>query len=439
MTKKTTAPIINKKPSIQQSGKQNSKQNNDTKMNTDKNQPAKTNNKTDNKTDVKIKTSLLTKLVLLITLAIASYALYLAWFNSQDKWQVESINQLQSNHNQTKQDISALNENLKQVEAQLNSSNTRALITELEGKLNTEVVNLKSKISEMVLQKPEIQVTSLAETQQETPTSINFEKQLDEIKEQQQQLIAQNQQLQSSLASAQKVKKTEQLKKTNQAETINSVAKLSNKQVQNWVFQINNQWLFENNKSSTLNNLNALQQTISVSNLSYKQSLLARIEQDKQTVTNFSSSITTTNNLTDLKKWLTDLELPDLKIEPKEKQAPHETNQQTVADKLQNKLGALFNIRKKESPNDLSNVESELEKRIIKQRMLLQADQLAWAIHSHALQVADYAKNDISSLIKRYAPEQLSAWRSTMANLPPAKQTTKMPLSISEVNYVNHH
>ncbi len=435
MTKKTTAPIINKKSSIQQSGKQNSKQNNDTKMNTDKDQPAKT----DNKTGAKIKTSLLTKLVLLITLAIASYALYLAWFNSQDKWQVESINQLQSNHNLTKQDFSALNENLKQVEAQLNSSNTRALITELERKLNTEVVNLKSKMSEMVLQKPEIQVTSLVETQQEIPTSINFKKQLGEIKEQQQQLIAQNQQLQSSLASAEEVKKPEQLKKTNQAETINSISKLSNKQVQNWVFQINNQWLFENNKSSTLNNLNALQQTISVSDLVYKQSLLARIEQDKQTVTNFSSSITTTNNLTDLKKWLINLELSDLKTEPEEKQVPHETNQQTVADKLQNKLGALFNIRKKESPNDLSNVESELEKRIIKQRMLLQADQLAWAIHSHALQVADYAKNDISSLIKRYAPEQLSAWQSTMASLPSAKQTVKMPLSISEANYVNHH
>ena len=47
--------------------------------------------------------------------------------------------------------------------------------------------------------------------------------------------------------------------------------------------------------------------------------------------------------------------------------------------------------------------------------------------------------NDISTLIEQYAPEQLSAWQIKMINLMPASQMAKMPLSITEIDYVKHH
>jgi hypothetical protein len=147
-------------------------------------------------------------------------------------------------------------------------------------------------------------------------------------------------------------------------------------------------------------------------------------------IKNFKKPTIKLEKIKQLKIWLKDLKLITKKIDIK-----NQNNETTSWQKIKQKFNQLFSIRKKETANDLSIVVEELEKRIIKQRMLLQADQIGWAINSQALQVMQYAMDDISKLIELHAPEQVNTWLVKMIRLVPESKKVKSPLSITEIKY----
>lgn len=356
------------------------------------------------KKDIEKKASLswLARLALLIIFAVSIIAIYFSLVGNNNKWQIERINDLQSSINKLKEKTSVLEK--KQV--------TNNLIDTKTPQINA----IKDKLS--ALEETITQNTSLVDKQ-----DVKIEPLLEKMQEfnKQQQLLAQQNN---------KLQKIFQNKINTAIQAITAISKLSNTQIQSWVLQINNQWLFESDKITTANNLHALLHTISLSDNPYQQPLSAKIRQDIEMIKNFKKPTIKLEKIKQLKIWLKDLKLITKKIDIK-----NQNNETTSWQKIKQKFNQLFSIRKKETANDLSIVVAELEKRIIKQRMLLQADQIGWAINSQALQVMQYAMDDISKLIELHAPEQVNTWLVKMIRLVPESKKVKSPLSITEIKY----
>lgn len=369
--------------------------------------------------------------LLLITLIIAILAFYFSWAGDDNKWQIESINKLQNENQLLQQE---LNQKLTHFEKQLEQVSLKAtqnptaiealdkdLTAKLTNQLNLELSQLKESITKLGLN----QQTG---NKLKNATIKDFTQQLKSIQDKQVQLEQKNTDFQIQLTKLLNTKQN----KTSKA--ILAISKLSNLQVHNWVLQINNQWLFENNKFTALNSLDALAETISLSKSPYKQTLLAKIKLDQQMIEKYKPPMIATDKIKSLKTWLTGLNLRS-----ENKSSTGNQIEQSSWELVKQKFSNLFSIRKKQSADQLSMVETELGKNMVKQRMLLQAEQLGWAIHTQSSEVILYAMNDISTLIEQYAPEQLSAWQIKMINLMPASQMAKMPLSITEIDYVKHH
>lgn len=361
--------------------------------------------------------------LLLITLLIATFSFYFSWSGDDSKWQVESINELQNKVRQ--QQLKMINFK-KQLElTNLNANKKTTAIDELDNnltvkltdKLNTEISQLKQAIDKLMKNQQ-------AGKKLKNATAEDLSQQLKILQDEQAQISKQNTVLQKQIANQQNTT----------TESILAISKLSNLQIRRWVLQINNQWLFENNKFTTLNSLHALAETLALSKKSYKKTVLEKIRQDQQTVENFTPPTIATDKITNLKTWLHSLQLTSTT-----KSVTDNKTEQSNWQLIKEKFSGLFSIRKKESAGQLSIVETKLGKRILKQRMLLQAGQLGWAIHSQSPQVIQYAMDDISMLIEQHAPKQLNTWQLKMINMMPTSQMAKSPLSITEVDYVNHH
>ncbi len=323
------------------------------------------------------------RLLLLIVLVISLLALYLAWSGDNSKWQVESINGLQTS------------------------------ISQINTKFSGDIADIKASNDEGVSEQKE--------------TFDNIMEQISAIKIAQEKIRAQNLSLQKTISN----------QKNTLADSILSLATISNLQVQKWALKINNQWLFEGEQIATYNSLKALLQTISLSSLPYKQQLIKTIKQDQRMVDNFRMPLLKLDEIKELKSWLTKLALVS-KPKLKPKAIPEEAKPLTNWEKIKLKYSALFNIRKRDSKNSITVVQAELEKEIVKQRMLLQADQLGWALNTNSPQVVQYALIDISNLIKQYAPESLNKWQMRMINLIPSSQMVKPPLAITELSYASN-
>lgn len=383
------------------------------------------------------------KFFVFISLVIAIFALYFTWKNTTNKWQVEAVNELQTTSTALKVELANLENTLANKITQLadqyskqpnDNTQTNAFskqfnqqLTEIKAEVKTLATNINDDESQQNSEKTTYQLTAKISKQNMALTALSeqLEALTSQYKKQQQSNQLQLKLLKKKLAS----------KENTTAKAILSISKLSNQQIHNWVLQINNQWLFEGDKISTTNNLRALKQAIENSNTRYKQTLLAKIAQDQKTVEGYQPPTIALEKIKSLKKWLHNLE-----VTSNSQSVSRETNAtDNNWQQMKNKINELFSIRKKQSAEDLSVVETELEKRIIKQRMLLQAEQLGWAIHSQSPQVIHYAMDDISQLISQYVPDQLNTWQVKMIALMPSSQLSKSPLAITEINYVEHH
>ncbi len=105
----------------------------------------------------------------------------------------------------------------------------------------------------------------------------------------------------------------------------------------------------------------------------------------------------------------TPIETPDTTAETSE------TATDSAWQKLQTKLEALFSVRKRESAEQLTQVESLMMHDVLIQRGLLLADRVQWALDSESKPLLDKAIQALNDFMAAHFPEQAGSvkrpWR----------------------------
>ncbi len=122
----------------------------------------------------------------------------------------------------------------------------------------------------------------------------------------------------------------------------------------------------------------------------------------------------------------TPIETPDTTAETSE------TATDSAWQKLQTKLEALFSVRKRESAEQLTQVESLMMHDVLIQRGLLLADRVQWALDSESKPLLDKAIQALNDFMAAHFPEQAGSVKTTLAPLQQIDFEPRQPLDIAE-------
>ena len=355
---------------------------------------------------------LVLKTVLSLAIIVGLLVVYLLWSGNESKWQIEHINQLQTAVTEVKQKIKILEGKQENLAKTINSSSEDAEANPL---IHVELDELKAKIAN-IKQELSTLKTPLIESD-----SFNVNAQdLQEIQQKQARLEAEFAQF--VVASKTTVKKVDE-EKNQSLQDINALSNLSDAQLQQWIMQINNQWLFVGNKPLTEKSLRALLQTVKLSQYSQKDNLISNIHQDLATLKHLKTTSNAPQQVEEIQAWLADIKLNSVTFQASEKTKDLANTDVTLSTadtawiRIQEKFSALFKVQKRESEDSLSQVAKMLEQNIISQRLLLQAEQLSWAMSIHSKPLVEHSINRISSIIKQHATEDLPVWQQKVTKL----------------------
>lgn len=334
---------------------------------------------------------------------------YLSWANNQNDWQIEHINTLQTQVGQLKIDLKSLKK--QQIVLTETVEQKKGLTQEAQTQIES-IALFESKLGTLQKQVSELQSKSLsapATTQNEKSTSEavstdmknsemtqlsldvqDMKRQLVKLNNGQVHLIKENTSLKTQLAEQ-------------------PVATLSANQIQHWAMQINTDWMLTGDEHKTLNALAVLKKAVEQSDLTEKTTLLTQIALDQQALQSQSNTSTDSAQqaVKKLRSWVKNWQ-------PKQQvnsafSVSHETNtqasDQTIWQKLEQKLLSLFSVRKRDDGDVLTQVEKIAQQDLIKQRFSLLLDRLQWAIVSHSQQQLQSSRNALSQFVNNQLNE----------------------------------
>ena len=371
------------------------------------------------------------------------------WLKQKDQdWQIEQINQLQSqvaqlSHAQetlqSKQ--SALQESLEaQQQAALALENKPLVsVADLEN-LKSQLKTLESQVSEFSLSAQSQAKTVLDEAQktlQDWLANQSLTKPNDESLPEavQQRLQAMGQQLTDLFAF-----KDQQLAQT----APEKPEALSEMQLQKWILEINTQWLITGNIIQTQQRLQALEQAAGLSDFSQKMHLMRLIGEDLARLEHLNTTSATLlwkpEASSALKAWLSKQSQQHQAVNPQHiaSKAPlhEESNTQTPEalspwQRLQQAFASVFTVKKRESDQDLTRVEQTLMQDVLLQRAYLWVEQLDWVMQSGSDIKKQQALRQLKTYVSQYWP---TANQAELDNLLQPYESTQLtalqPLSV---------
>lgn len=348
---------------------------------------------------------------------------YLSWANNQNDWQIEHINTLQAQVGQLKSDLKSLKQ--QQVELSQSVDAKKGLTQEQQTQIES-IALLESKLDTLQQQVNEAQSKSLSgqaatQTTPEEGVPATAATENAEAKAELTQLSLDVQEMKRQLAKlnngqARLVSENTLLKN----QLAESPSTLSANQLQHWAMQINTDWMLTGDQYKTLNALGVLQKAVEQSDLTEKSSLLTQIALDQQSLQNqlnVPSTEAASQAIVKLRAWIkqwkpvektslvTTTSLPD--------GVSHETGaQQTVWQKLQQKLLSLFSVRKRDGDEALTQVEKIAQQEVIKQRFELLLDRLDWAMVSHSQYQLQSSRDAMTHFVESQLSENKAAFDS---------------------------
>ncbi len=412
----------------------------------------------------------LLKSMLILVAFVVLMAIYISWSSKESKWQVEHINHLQTDVSNLKTKLKELAQKQQDTQEKLNNLVSNQVVPALaiaptkgasrpESKLAKQSVEAldESEVRVSPVIKPLFAKKALADQMQQveaeikalqealtgvvqrlnkqlalapsnshyvkTDVSENFVVELKVLKDSQAALQEQfqvwSQKIETALLASQAANEALKSEKKVVIDSINGLTKLSPMEVQTWVLQINNQWLFVGNKALTINSLQALLQTLMLSELPNKMNIINDIHKDLTHLDQMSTAQAHDTLVIAVSSWL-----KQLKISPVSPKVSRETTEKSLAEgapntmsdsvwsKIKERFSTLFTVRKRASQEDLSDVARELQVGLVKQRILLQSEQLSWALNSGNFVVAKQSMENLTTLIEQYAPAETLAWQS---------------------------
>lgn len=379
---------------------------------------------------------------LLWSTAVAGVLAVVLYTRPDTDWQVEHINQLQSQVAQlheTNQLLVARMEQQKQaVQQQIEQQVEQQIDAKLAAALQ-QSQNLPQ--NESFISQGDLEAIQENWRQQLDITQQQLEKQLDtfgeELQAKWQTLRQQTQQAGEALPSGEEAGAAlQQLEQKLQTEitqigdklaglfalnaTPTAPHGLSDAELKAWRIEINAQWLLHGDVQQTQTQLLALEQALAVSEPADKTELARRIGQDLTALTQYEAQAALNRQqqqawISELRGLIAQLPEPSLQVTPAAPAAPATTaevpGESTTWTLLLNKLATLVNVKKREDEQSLSQVERLWQHDVLLQRLQLWTDRLQWALQSQAKTEAMLAASEMDALLAQHFVAQHDAFK----------------------------
>jgi len=370
-------------------------------------------------------------------------------------WQVQKINDLQSQMSQLKEDNNDLNTRLREQQAhleQLITDQVQKATQNLAVNNSTETASANSDISEFE-QKIQTQIDvlhkelsslsgSAAQQADEALTEINkladkAQKNLQPSNGEQQQALNV---LQSQMQSiGDKLKelfafKAEQQILTKNPPVLKLDMPLDSLQIQQWIVELNTQWMLNGRPDQTQQQLLAFEQAVSLSDFKYTTQLARLIGQDLGYLKQIKED-RLRNPLpqtASLKKAINNLTAEQV---IRDNHAT-ETNQGSVTsvDALLSRFSDMFTVKKRTENGAMSQVNGLLQNDVLKQRLELLVDRLDWGMQTHSIGTVKQAIADIKTFIKRHYAHDVNEFNLLLEPFMNVEFPTKQNLSIVKLD-----
>ncbi|WP_373019956.1 hypothetical protein [Thiomicrorhabdus sp.] len=394
--------------------------------------------------------------VWLISMAIVVAVLF--YTRPDQDWQIEHINRLQTQvvqlHETNKLLVDKIEQQQKSIDQKiaevLSRPENQPLVSQgdlngLKSEVEQEIKTLQQQLQQQldaIGQQAESKWDALAEKAQQAlqPSEADLQglKQFEET-------------VQSKLGQVgEEINKLLDFKKQQESkppETMQPPKPLNNYQIQQWIVEINTQWLLQGNAAQTQQQLMALEQAIGLSELADKVEVGRIIGEDLRDVAKYSDQVSRQKQqqkqwLAELKALVGQLPRPDLSsktsVPPIADEMSANVEKQNESgskmDDLLHKLSGLVSLKKRETGDELSSVESALQHDVLIQRLYLLIDRLEWALQVRSESDANEALNQISEFVALHFGSQKSEFQAVVDKFGQEALMSRKPLAIVSVN-----
>lgn len=373
-------------------------------------------------------------------------------------WEIQRINDLQNQMAELRQENSALEARIQeqqktlieQVESQLQkvldkpenqSIITQADLSQIQEQVNQQLQQLQAKIASLGGQSSEQVKESLAQleqmakqAQQELQPSAE---QLKALKEVEQNLQAQINGFTEKLGELFQFKKEQQVL-TKQPPVLKLDMPLDSLQIQQWIVEINTQWILNGRVEETRQQLLALEQAVSLSDFSHTTQLARLIGQDLGYLNqvkgeSLRNPVPTTDKL---KQAVNKLSADNLfsSTTNSSSQPPSGSDNNNGLDNLLYKFSQMITVKKRPEEGDLAEVDDLLMNDVLLQRLGLLIDRLDWGMQTQSLQTVKQASDDIKAFVKRHYAKSFSEFNLLLSPFENMKFANKEALSIMKLD-----
>ena len=373
-------------------------------------------------------------------------------------WQVERINDLQSEVSQLRQENNALESRVQkqeetlveridtQVNQALSKAENKPIVTQadlsaIQEKTQQQLTQLQEKLaglSGQAGQQVEQALTQLNQMAQNSQQDLQpTEQQLNALKELEQKLQSQLNGLGDKLSELFEFKAEQQVL-TKQPPVLKLDMPLDSLQIQQWIVEINTQWLLNGRVAETQQQLLALEQAASLSDFFYTTQLARLIGQDlgylkqledddlRNPLLDTQTIKETINKLT-----VNNMSKPILQSE----NSPSDVNAGNSAlDGLLEKFSQMITVKKRPEEGGYSEVDSLLISDVLLQRLSLLVDRLDWGLQIHSKTTVKQAVVDIKQFIQRHYANEFSEFNLLLEPFESLEFPSKNSLAIMKLD-----
>ena len=369
-------------------------------------------------------------------------------------WQVERIKDLQSEVSQLRQENNALESRVQeqeetlieridtQVNQALSKAENKPIVTQadlsaIQEQTQKQLTQLQEKLeglSGQAGQQVEQALTQLNQMAQNAQQDLQpTEQQLNALKELEQKFQIQLNGLGDKLSELFEFK-TEQQVLTKQPPVLKLDMPLDSLQIQQWIVEINTQWLLNGRVAETQQQLLALEQAASLSDFVYTTQLARLIGQDlgylKQLAdANLRTPLPNTQTVKEAVRKLTvnNMAKPAPQSGTNSKDANGEVS---ALDGLLEKFGQMITVKKRPEEGASSEVDSLLMSDVLLQRLSLLVDRLDWGLQTHSADTVKQAVADIKQFIQRHYAKEFSEFNLLLEPFESVEFPSKNSLAI---------
>lgn len=373
-------------------------------------------------------------------------------------WQIEHINRLQAQVAQLHQTNSQLVDKVEAQQSGLDARIAKVLSQSehLSSGNQTDLEAVKTEVSADAQQ----QMASLYQQVQTDLTAFNrqIDEKMAEIAERsasadtpngadltafnefQQSVEVQLKQIDEDLEALSAFKMEQEQQSAKPIEPAKLVERLSAKQIQQWMIEINNQWLLRGDAQQSEAQLIALEQAVAISDLPNISEVARTIGQNLSDVKAYSAQgISTqerlTNGLESLIVQMNAIPQPDLKRsktadnrvasgEEQEAAGPSKVN--TLLDKF----SGLVNVKKRETETELSSLEGLLLHDVLLQRLELLIDRVNWAANIESQTELNSALAKVGEFVHLHFKARSQHFAEPLALLESIEFSQRKPLTV---------